>query len=136
MAVDPWRRRTLAALSLTGGEHAPCQAQRCFRRGLKETAERILALAVDSLRDDANEPLDHHEAHEIPLLDSGNGEYIVYQVRDAGGAVLLRSHDAPLAAFNIPLVQGFADSGAWRVYTVGSPDDGVFTQVAAVSYTH
>src|SRR5665213_359265 len=101
-----------------------------FDGGLKETAERILALAVDTLHDDTSEPVDHHEAHEIPLLDGGGGEYIVYQVRDASGAILLRSHDAPSAAFDAPLVRGFADFGPWRVYTVGSPDGGVFTQVA------
>ena len=101
-----------------------------FDGGLKETAERILSLAADSLRDDSSEPHGHHDAHEIPLLDQGGGEYIVYQVRAAGGAILLRSHDAPSAAFDVPLTQGFADSGPWRVYTVGSPDGLVFTQVA------
>jgi len=44
--------------------------------------------------------------------------------------VLLRSRDAPVEAFDAPLRQGFADSGPWRVYTVGPPDDGIFIQVA------
>ena len=100
-----------------------------FDGGLKETAERILSLAADSLSDDANEPHERH-AHEIPLLDQAGGEYIVYQVRSAGGAILLRSHDAPSLAFDVPLTDGFADSGPWRVYTVGVADGAVFTQVA------
>ncbi len=101
-----------------------------FDGGLRETAERILSLAIDSLRDDADEPHHHDENHEIPLLDENGGEYIVYQVRAADGRILLRSHDAPPAAFDVPLVQGFADSGRWRVYTVGDPQGTVFTQVA------
>jgi len=100
-----------------------------FDGGLKETAERILSLAADSLSDDANEPHERHD-HEIPLLDQAGGEYIVYQVRSAGGAILLRSHDAPSLAFDVPLKDGFADSGSWRVYTVGAADGAVFTQVA------
>jgi len=87
-------------------------------------------LAEDSLKVFAYEPDDHREGHEVPLLDEGGEEYIVYQVRAAGGLVLLRSHDAPSAAFDVPLVQGFADSGPWRVYTVGSRDGMFFTQVA------
>jgi len=106
-----------------------------FDGSLRETAERILSLAEDSLRDDANEPDDRFEGHEVPLLDEGGKEYIVYQVRAAGGMILLRSHDAPAAAFEVPLVQGFADSGPWRVYTVGSTDGLFFTQVAEAS-TH
>jgi two-component system OmpR family sensor kinase len=100
-----------------------------FDGGLKETAERILSLAADSLNDDAGEPHERHD-HEIPLLDQAGGEYIVYQVRSAGGAILLRSHDAPSLAFDVPLTDGFADSGPWRVYTVGAADGAVFTQVA------
>jgi two-component system OmpR family sensor kinase len=106
-----------------------------FDGGLKETAERLLSLAVDSLRDDAGETEGRPEAHEIPLFDRAGGEYIVYQLRDAGGAVLLRSHDAPVVGFDAPLRQGFAYSGPWRVYTVGMPRGEVFIQVAEAS-TH
>jgi two-component system OmpR family sensor kinase len=101
-----------------------------FDGGLRETAERVLSLAVDSLRDDEDEPHGHHDTHEIPLFDEGADEYIVYQVRAASGPILLRSHDAPSEAFEVPLVAGFADSGPWRVYTAGTPDKQVFIQVA------
>ena len=101
-----------------------------FDGGLRETAERILSLAVDSLHDESNEPQFHDGGHEIPALDDGVGEYIVYQVRAADGTVLLRSHDAPSAAFDVPLATGFSDAGPWRVYTVGDPKGGIFTQVA------
>lgn len=100
-----------------------------FDGGLKETAERILALAADGLNDDSSEPRERHD-HEIPLLDQAGGEYILYQVRWAGGAILLRSRDAPASAFDVPLINGFADSGPWRIYTVGTAEGTVFTQVA------
>ena len=106
-----------------------------FDGGLKETAERILSLALDSLRDEMDEPRTHDGEHEIPLLEEGGSEYIVYQVRSADGGVLLRSHDAPSAAFDVPLTEGFADSGPWRVYTVGDPRGLAFAQVAE-STTH
>jgi two-component system OmpR family sensor kinase len=106
-----------------------------FDGGLKETAERILALAADSLGDEASEGHGHDSEHEVPLLEEGGDEYIVYQVRAADGALLLRSHDAPAAAFDVPLVEGFADSGPWRVYTVGARRDLIYAQVAE-STTH
>lgn len=101
-----------------------------FDGGLKETAERILSLAVDSLRDESSEPQFHEHGHEIPPLDEGGGEYIVYQVRAADGTVLLRSHDAPSSAFDVALAEGFADAGPWRVYTVGDRQRTAFVQVA------
>ena len=100
-----------------------------FDGGLEETADRILSLAADSLQDNTSEPHERH-GHEIPLRDHAGGEYIAYQVRSADGAILLRSHDAPSSAFDVPLTDGFADSGPWRVYTVGAVDGTVFTQVA------
>ena len=100
-----------------------------FDGGLEETAERILSLAADSLHDGTSEPHERHD-HEFPLRDHADGEYIVYQVRSADGAILLRSHDAPSSAFDVPLTDGFADSGPWRVYTVGEVGGAVFTQVA------
>jgi two-component system OmpR family sensor kinase len=102
-----------------------------FDGGLKETAERILSLAADSLHDEPGERPEHDGGREIPMLDDGGGgEYIVYQVRASDGTILLRSHDAPTAAFAVPLAAGFADAGPWRVYTVGDPTGLIYTQVA------
>lgn len=52
------------------------------------------------------------------------------QVRAQNGAILLRSHDAPSAAFDAPLVEGFTNSGPWRLYTVSGPRNEIFVQVA------
>ncbi|MEP7241253.1 MAG: ATP-binding protein [Devosia sp.] len=104
-----------------------------FDGGLKETGERLLSLAVDSLGSDGDEPRHGSEAHEVPLYNDSEAEYIVYQVRAVDGSILLRSHDAPEMPFAVPLVRGFADSGQWRVYTIDTPEHDTFIQVAEAS---
>lgn len=101
-----------------------------FDGGLRETAERLLPLALDGFRDEMRERHDVHDAHEIPLYSDTGSEYIVYQMRLSSGEILLRSHDAPDTPFDAPLATGFADSGPWRIYTLSSPEHDVFIQVA------
>jgi two-component system OmpR family sensor kinase len=102
-----------------------------FDGGLRETAERLLPLALDGYRDELGEHGDgERDAHEIPLYEEGGAEYIVYQVRLSSGDVLLRSHDAPGIAFDAPLQTGFANLGPWRIYTLGTQRGDVFIQVA------
>lgn len=100
-----------------------------FDGGLKETAERLLSLAADSLGNDGDESRFGTEAHEVPFYSDTGSEYIVYQVRLADGTVLLRSHDAPQEPFIAPLTEGFANSGPWRVYSLGTPERDIFIQV-------
>ena len=57
-------------------------------------------------------------------------EYIVYQVRDASGRVLLRSHDAPAAPFGAPMTRGYFDDGERRYFTEFSADKSFAVQVA------
>jgi two-component system OmpR family sensor kinase len=101
-----------------------------FDGSLRETAERILPLALDGFRDEMDDQHGEHDAHEIPLYSDSGSEYIVYQMRLPTGELLLRSHDAPSTPFAAPLVPGFADSGPWRIYTLASPRLDVFIQVA------
>jgi len=69
-----------------------------FDSALQETAQRLVPLVIDDFGEDDAEPLvieaEHGFAH--------HEEYLVYQVRDARGRVLLRSHDAPEAPFRPP----------------------------------
>ena len=104
-----------------------------FDGGLQETAERLLSLAVDNLGNDGDEAAHSTEAHEVPLYNDTGSEYIVYQVRLADGTVVLRSHDAPGTPFATPLAEGFADSGPWRVYTIGTRRRDIFIQVGEAS---
>jgi two-component system OmpR family sensor kinase len=101
-----------------------------FDGGLRETAERLLPLAIDGYRDELGENEGEHDAHEIPLFDDAASEYIVYQVRRASGELLLRSHDAPAEPLDAPLETGFTNLGPWRIYTLGTQRHDVFIQVA------
>ena len=97
-----------------------------FNSALQETAQRILPLAVDDLRERREE--------EGRRLDSPSSddheEYILYQVRDAAGRVVLRSHDAPEAGFVAPLTRGYFDDGERRYFTEWSADKAFVVQVA------
>lgn len=102
--------------------------QRTLDGGLRETAERILPLAVDGLVDDGDGDRDASGYHET-MLEPGRGEYVVYQVRSPVG-VVMRSHDAPAQAFDAPLTEGFTTASPWRIYTTGDARSGLFIQVA------
>ena len=101
-----------------------------FDGGLRETAERLLPLAVDGFRSDLDEGSEVSEEHEVPMVDANADEYIVYQVRLANGTLLLRSHDAPRTPFPSELATGFSNSGPWRIFTIGTANEAVFIQVA------
>ena len=101
-----------------------------FDSGMRETAERLLPLAVDGFRDTFHEAAEGDDTHEVPLYNDTSAEFIVYQVRRGDGGLLLRSHDAPAQAFEAPLSPGISSSGPWRVYTLGTQDGSFFIQVA------
>ncbi len=105
------------------------QLEEAFDSGLRETAERLLALAADGLSE-GGEAEGEDYAHEVPILDADDGEYIVYQVRRGDGAVLRRSFDAPSKPFSAPLVEGFAVEDDWRIFTIGNRSSRLFIQVA------
>jgi two-component system OmpR family sensor kinase len=44
--------------------------------------------------------------------------------------VLLRSAEAPVGAFDVPLAAGFSNNQTWRIYTVRHPTLGLYFQVA------
>lgn len=102
--------------------------ERTLDGGLRETAERILPLAVDGLVDDGDGDRDASDYHET-VLEPGRGEYVVYQVRSPT-RVVMRSHDAPAQAFDAPLTEGFTTASPWRIYTTGDARSGLFIQVA------
>jgi two-component system OmpR family sensor kinase len=100
------------------------QLEQTLDGGLRETAERILPLVVDTIGDRDGGDLD---GYRKGMSDPEGGEYVVYQVRLMDGTVVMRSHDAPDAPFSAPLFVGFASSGPWRIYTTG--DGQLFVQV-------
>lgn len=91
-----------------------------FDSALQETAQRLAPLVVDGF----GEGDEDDEAHELEarviagdLEFAEHEEYLVYQVRDAKGHVLLRSHDAPEEAFPAALERGHAEVEGWRFFT-------------------
>ncbi len=57
-------------------------------------------------------------------------DYIVYQLRDRDGGVLLHSHDASPTPFEAPLVPGFYDTATHRVFTEAAVSGTLFLQLA------
>lgn len=100
-----------------------------FDSALQETAQRLLPLALDDLREIVaadGRAIEHDEVRQ-------HDEYLVYQLRAADGRILLRSHDAPAAPFPVALTPGFAEAGGWRSYTEAGARGRVFLQVAEPS---
>lgn len=95
-----------------------------FDSALQETAQRLLPLAV----------------HDIALADQGaplqtldfiaHDEYLVYQVLNQSGEVLLRSHKAPAHPLLASLAHGFYNEGEQRIYMDATRDRKFIIQVA------
>jgi len=84
-----------------------------FDSALQETAQRLVPLVIDDFGAGDDEPRVVIEEMEFARHE----EYLVYQVRDAKGHVLLRSHDAPEAPFPAALRRGHAEEDGWRFFT-------------------
>lgn len=87
------------------------EMNRVFDSALEETAQRILPLAVLEIfgREEGD------TARRIATLRQ-HDEYFTYVVRDAQGALLLRSHRADDAVFPRYSKMGFVDTPTHRVY--------------------
>ena len=94
-----------------------------FDSALQEIAQRLVPLVVAGVGED-DEDEEEEETHrrktrviEESLDFAEHEEYLVYQVRDAEGHVLLRSHDAPETAFPVALRRGLTEVNDWRFFT-------------------
>lgn len=103
-----------------------------FDGTLQDTAERLVPLVVDDLEHQGM--LNGAQSVAPQQLQtgssSGDREYLIYQVRDASGRVLIRSHDAPELAFETPLKAGFWKDATYQFYTATDDKAQVFIQVA------
>lgn len=105
---------------------------------LVETSRRTATLVLDYLQNHQvpGEVLIMPEpAFEIVLEeddddDDAIGDFMLYQLRNADGDVLLRSQNASVEPFDAPLEPGFSDANNMRVYTSATNDGGLFMQVA------
>jgi len=110
-----------------------------YDKTLQETAQRLLPLAISDyqlhqvglfeLRPDLSllQNLDLGLTHRIL---SDQPEYLLYQLRDWQGKVLLRSHNAPMNPMLPNVKPGFSSLEHFRLYTASSPDGRFHIQVA------
>jgi len=97
-----------------------------FDSALQETNQRLMPLLVeDFFKRKASDP-----PRRIGLSGADSEEYLTYQLRDRDGRVLLHSHDADPATFDVPLERGFADTANHRIYTDAAVSGSLFLQVA------
>ena len=93
-----------------------------FDAEMIESAHRMLDIAVHELdRTSASGAL---AGARLPLIASEpiiDDDPVIFQLAEAGPRMLMRSREAPPAPFPVPLRTGFAETGPWRVYTVGHP---------------
>ena len=74
-----------------------------FDSALQETAQRLLPLALDDFYRHENDQEEEERELADPFPAEKHKEYLLYQIRNAQGHVLLRSHDAPIEPFSAPL---------------------------------
>lgn len=122
-----------------------------FDQALRETANRLLPLASHDLaghENELDEPLvsnrhtdeaghseeaDHKEGAETSgarSLLQDRKQYLSYQLADREGHILLRSEDAPDAAYVNTPVPGFSTVGDYRLFTTGDTSTGMTITVA------
>jgi len=96
-----------------------------FDHALHESAQRLLPLAADSA-------LGHegHDARAIHHFIEGRNEYLSFQLRDASGRIVMRTHDAPLKPYNLAPTPGFSTVGDYRLFTDTDETTGLTITVA------
>lgn len=110
-----------------------------YDKTLQETAQRLLPLAISDYR-----------LHQVGILDirpdlsllqnvdlglthrilSDQPEYLLYQLRDWRGKVLLRSHNAPMSPMLERIQPGFSKVDNFRLYTASTVDNRFHIQIA------
>jgi two-component system OmpR family sensor kinase len=102
-----------AAAAIVTADRLRHEMDTVFDSALEETAQRILPLAVMEIadRDSDDEP-----DQRVATLRQHDGRF-TYVVRDAGNAVLLRSHNADPAVFPPFVGTGFTGTSTHRLYS-------------------
>jgi two-component system OmpR family sensor kinase len=110
-----------------------------YDQSLKETAQRVLPLAISDYRLNQFGLLDLRP--ELSLLGTLNlsvgprilgdqPEYLMYQLRDFKGRILVRSNNAPMMPMLDSLQTGFTHGKNFSIYTASSLDGRYHLQVA------
>lgn len=96
-----------------------------FDRALQETAERLLPLAADDVNGHEDD-----DARAIQHFTADPERYLSYQLRDAGGRIVLRTHDAPSVPYDETARPGFKTVGDYRLFTDADRATGLVITVA------
>lgn len=96
-----------------------------FDEALRETAQRLLSLAVIDIMNNEG-PL---RTRRVAALRD-HDEALTYVVRDGQGAILLQSHDADPSVFPAEVRLGFADTDSHRLYGEATVGGSMVIQVA------
>lgn len=104
-----------------------------FDAELAESAHRMFEVAMFKLEQAAPDVAASRALPAQPLAADAPLFYDappVYQLVDARGTLLLRSQEAPLQTFAVPLAPGFTNHGAWRIHVVKHPQRPFFFLLA------
>jgi len=100
-----------------------------FDNELVEVSHRMFDIALSHLD---NAPA--QDAHAGPLVIASPGSFadadVRYRLVTPSGHELAHSAKAHPVQFDVPLADGFQNTGAWRVFTLRHPSRGVYLQVA------
>ncbi|MFC0217807.1 ATP-binding protein [Pseudochelatococcus lubricantis] len=102
-----WLMAMAAAAQIVGHE-----LEQIFDAALRQTAERILPLAVIEQANSGEAPATRH----ISTVGPHREGQITYVLRDRDGRIVLASEDADLAVFAQPLAEGFHNVNDHRVH--------------------
>ncbi|PKR56731.1 two-component sensor histidine kinase [Thalassospira lohafexi] len=116
------------------------EMQEVFDSSLVKSAYRYAPLMDDYLkhhgRDTATVVVESPEQGENKTGDRGEGDdeigadYLMYQVRDVSGRLLLRSANAEEEPFSAPLLEGFYTDDHFRIYSAVVKDGARIIQIA------
>ncbi len=100
-----------------------------FDNEIVEVSHRMFDIALDDLDNAPPRP-----AAAGPLILPTPGSFadadVLYQLVAPDTRVLARSAEARPEQFDVPLAPGFANAGAWRVYTLIHPTRAIYLQLA------
>lgn len=100
-----------------------------FDNEIVEVSHRMFDIALQHL-DQAPARPEQTGPLILPTPGSFADADVLYQLVTPDGRVLARSAEARPEQFDVPLAEGFANTRAWRVYTLLHPTRAIYMQVA------
>ena len=116
--------------SLGGAWYLSSEVREGFDAALIETSHRLLDLVVNDRMAAAGKTATVPSvARGVVSKTDSEDDYLMFQVVNGRGDLLVRSANAPGRPINVPLVTGFSATDEWRVYTLQHAESGLYIQV-------